>query len=121
MYHILYNIEIYMINSFSYLFRPNIINIVKRFNFFDSINNVNSFTNSNQSKKCIDCKYYRINTKYENNVKTYDFHEALCLRFKYINLDTGIKRYERAYISRSDRTLCSTRGHFFEKKENNPE
>ena len=90
MYHILYNIEIYMINSFSYLFRPNIINIVKRFNFFDSINNVNSFTNSNQSKK-------------------------------YINLDTGIKRYERAYISRSDRTLCSTRGHFFEKKENNPE
>ena len=110
-----------MINSFSYLFRPNIINIVKRFNHFDSINNVNSFINSNQSKKCIDCKYYRINTKYENNVKTYDFHEALCLRFKYINLDTGIKRYERAYISRSDRMLCSTRGNFFEKKENNPE
>lgn len=100
------------------LLRGKRVNIVKRFNHFDSIN---SLTNSYQSKKCIDCKHYRINTKYENNVKSYDFHEALCLKFKYINLDTGFKRYEKAYISRSDRTLCSIRGYFFEKKENKTE
>lgn len=88
----------------------------KRFNHFDSLNNINSFSNINFSKKCIDCKHYRINTKYVNNVKTYDYDEALCTRFKYVNLDTGIKMYEKAYISRSDHMLCSPRGYFFEQK-----
>jgi hypothetical protein len=94
----------------------NIFFRTKRLNHFDSINNINSFSSINLTKKCIDCKHYRINTKYVNNVKIYDYDEALCLKLKYINIDTGTTKYEKAYISRSDRMLCSPHGHFFEKK-----
>ncbi len=69
---------------------------------------------NNISKKCIDCKNYKINTTTDgfNNVR-YDWANAKCLHYKIEFEDPKGDTYLDAYITRSEKTLCGPTGRYY--------
>lgn len=59
------------------------------------------------SPRCIDCKYYLISRpSTEDNI----YATAKCTRFLYKCSDTGLNKFEYAYIARSSETMCGPSG-----------
>jgi hypothetical protein len=52
-------------------------------------------------KKCTDCKYYLLKDSYANNK---------CSRVIYKCSDTGVNKFEYAYIARADVKICGPKG-----------
>lgn len=64
-----------------------------------------------KSKPCINCKHYIIS-------ETNNYATAKCNRVLYQSSDTGLNKFEYAYIVRSDDKLCGIKGKKFVKKDN---
>jgi hypothetical protein len=72
----------------------------------------NQIKTTNPIPRCIDCKYYLLKNSYANN---------RCSRVIYRCSDTGINKFEYAYIARADQKICGPKGTNFElliRKEN---